>query len=56
MLYEVITTREQMAVFLLRSKYGSGFFPPAIGSSAFNDVPLNNSFAAWIAKLAADGA
>jgi len=48
-------TREQMAVFLLRSKYGSAFFPPAIGSSAFNDVPLNNPFAAWIAKLAADG-
>ncbi len=48
-------TRAQMAVFLLRSKYGSGFFPPAIGSSAFNDVPLNNPFAAWIAKLAADG-
>jgi len=48
-------TRAQMAVFLLRSKYGSGFFPPAIGSTGFNDVLLSNPFAAWIAKLAADG-
>ncbi len=52
---KVAVTRAQMAVFLLRSKYGAGFFPPAIGSSAFNDVPLDNPFAAWIAKLAADG-
>ncbi len=48
-------TREQMAVFLLRGKYGSGYTPPAIGSTRFNDVPMSNPYAAWIEQLAVEG-
>ena len=49
-------TRAQMAVFLLKSKYGSGYIPPAIGSSTgFTDVPTTYWAAAWIKQLAAEG-
>ncbi|MCP5425142.1 MAG: S-layer homology domain-containing protein [Gammaproteobacteria bacterium] len=48
-------TRAQMAVFLLRSKYGASYFPPAASGTVFNDVPANAFAAAWIEKLAADG-
>jgi len=47
-------TRDQMAVFLLRSKYGSGYFPPA-PTGIFSDVPTNYWAAAWIEQLAAEG-
>ncbi|MFZ5879309.1 MAG: choice-of-anchor Q domain-containing protein [Chloroflexota bacterium] len=47
-------TREQMSVFLLVAKYGSGYSPaPATG--VFNDVPAGNGFAKWIEALAAEG-
>jgi hypothetical protein len=49
-------TRAEMAVFLLRSKHGAGYFPPAVGASTgFADVPTNYWAAAWIKQLAADG-
>ena len=49
-------TRAQMAVFLLKSKYGSGYTPPAVGASTgFNDVPVTHWAAAWIKQLAAEG-
>jgi hypothetical protein len=47
-------TRDQMAVFLLRAKYGSGYSPPA-PSGDFNDVPVDYWAAAWIEQLAAEG-
>ena len=47
-------TRDQMAVFLLRAKYGSGYSPPP-PSAVFNDVPLNYWAVAWIEQLAAEG-
>ena len=47
-------TRDQMAVFLLRAKYGSNFSPPA-ATGVFADVPTDYWAAAWIEKLAADG-
>jgi len=47
-------TRDQMAVFLLRAKYGSNYSPPA-ATGVFNDVPPGRFAAAWIEKLAADG-
>jgi hypothetical protein len=47
-------TRDQMAVFLLRAKYGSGYSPPA-PSGNFNDVPVDYWAAAWIEQLAAEG-
>lgn len=49
-------TRAQMAIFLLRAKYGSGYVPPDVGDgSGFNDVPVTSSGAAWIKQLAAEG-
>lgn len=49
-------TRAQMAIFLLRAKYGSGYVPLDVGDdSGFNDVPITSSGAAWIKQLAAEG-
>lgn len=49
-------TRDQMAVFLLKAKYGFNYTPPAVGSSTgFNDVPVSHWAAAWIKQLAAEG-
>jgi hypothetical protein len=46
-----------MAVFLLRSKYGSSYTPPAIGptGTGFGDVPDDHWAAPWIKQLAAEG-
>jgi hypothetical protein len=48
------TTRAQMAVFLLRSKYGSDYDPPS-PTGIFNDVPVDYWAAKWIEKLYEDG-
>jgi hypothetical protein len=49
-------TRAQMAVFLLRSKYGASYNPPAVGSSTgFGDVNPNYWAAAWIKQLVTEG-
>ena len=49
-------TRGQMAVFLLKAKYGSSYTPPAVGASTgFNDVPTTHWAAPWIKQLAAEG-
>ena len=47
-------TRDQMAVFLLRAKYGSGYSPPA-ATGVFGDVPVGYWAAGWIEQLAAEG-
>ncbi|HSK65697.1 MAG TPA: hypothetical protein VK888_02120, partial [Anaerolineales bacterium] len=47
-------TRDQMAIFLLKAKYGSDYVPPA-ATGVFQDVPPDYWSAAWIEKLAADG-
>jgi beta-lactam-binding protein with PASTA domain len=47
-------TRDQMAVFLLRAKYGSGYSPPA-ATGVFDDVPLSHWAVHWIEQLAAEG-
>lgn len=48
------TTRAQMAVFLLRAKYGQDYVPPTpVG--VFNDVPLTYWAVGWIEQLAAEG-
>jgi len=53
---EGITTHAQMAVFLLRSKYGAAYFPPPVGgSTGFYDVPITHWAAPWIKQLAAEG-
>jgi hypothetical protein len=50
----VAVTREQMAVLLLRGKYGTSWTPPA-AVGMFDDVPPADPFAAWIEQLAEDG-
>jgi hypothetical protein len=47
-------TRAQMAVFLLASKYGSGYVPPP-ATGLFADVPVNDPFAPWIEELYNEG-
>ncbi len=47
-------TRAQMAVFLLRSRHGPHYQPPAPGG-LFSDVPTDYWAAGWIEQLAAEG-
>jgi hypothetical protein len=46
-------TREQMAVFLLRSNDGPTYTPPACTVPAFADVPCSSPFAIWVNELVA---
>ena len=48
-------TRAQMAVFLLKSKYGAAHVPPAATGAVFTDVPAGSFAAAWIEELASLG-
>jgi hypothetical protein len=43
--------RQQMAVFLLKTKEGGSYTPPACTSQNFGDVPCSSSFAPWIYEL-----
>ncbi|MFY9552285.1 MAG: M12 family metallo-peptidase [Thermoanaerobaculia bacterium] len=49
-------TRAQMAVFLLKSKFGASHVPPPATGTVFADVPANAFAAAWIEELASLGA
>ena len=49
-----VTTRGQMAVFLLASGEGPGYAPPP-ASGIFGDVPPDHPFAPWIEELARRG-
>ena len=48
-----VVTRQQMAVFLLKTKHGSSYVPP-VCSGDFLDVPCPSQFADWIEQLAAE--
>ena len=48
-------TRAQMAVFLLKARWGAVFLPPPATGTAFPDVPAGNPFARWIEELAREG-
>jgi hypothetical protein len=49
-------TRAQMAVFLLRSKYGAFYAPPAVGdATGFMDVSSTYWAGAWIKQLVTEG-
>jgi hypothetical protein len=41
-------TREQMAVFLLRTLEGPTYVPPDCVTPIFNDVPCSSPFAKWV--------
>jgi CSLREA domain-containing protein len=47
-------TRQQMAVFLLKTEHGSSYAPPMC-TGVFADVPCPSTFANWIERLAAEG-
>ena len=47
-------TREQMAVFLLRTEEGAGYTPPP-ATGVFDDVPVSSPYARWIEELADRG-
>ena len=49
------TLRQQMAVFLLRAKYGLCYTPPPCTVQVFDDVPCSLIFAPWINELVAQG-
>jgi len=49
------TLRQQMAVFLLKSKFGICYVPPPCTVPAFPDVPCSSNFAPWINELVAQG-
>ena len=51
---ENLVTRAQMAVFLLGSKHGSDYTPPA-ATGIFNDVALDYWAADWIEQLYNEG-
>ena len=44
-------TRGQMAVFLLKGRFGAAFVPPPATGTVFLDVPASHPFAAWIESL-----
>ncbi len=46
------TTRDQMAVFVLVAKEGTGYVPPACTTPVFADVSASNPFCRWIEELA----
>jgi hypothetical protein len=48
-------TRDQMAIFLLRSIHGSTFAPPAMTGTKFRDVPQGFWAGSWIEQLALEG-
>ena len=48
------TLRQQMAVFLLKAKFGICYVPPPC-TGVFTDVPCPSTFAPWIEALAAQG-
>jgi hypothetical protein len=52
---DTAVTREQMSVFLLRSKEGSLYTPAACTTAPFNDVPAGSPFCRWIRELVARG-
>ena len=49
------TLRQQMAVFLLKAKYGLCYTPPPCTVAVFTDVPCASGFAPWINELVAEG-
>lgn len=47
-------TRQQMAVLLLRTRFGSGYTPPQ-ATGKFADVPVSSPFARWVEDLSNRG-
>lgn len=52
---EIIVTRGQMSVFLLRGLYSDTYSPPTAIGTMFDDVPSDYWAASWIEQLALKG-
>jgi pimeloyl-ACP methyl ester carboxylesterase len=52
---EANVTRAEMAVFLLKAKYGSSYRPPAATGNQFSDIPSSFWASSWIEQLASEG-
>ena len=48
-------TRETMPIYLLLTKEGTGYAPPACTAPIFNDVPATSPFCRWIQELVRRG-
>jgi S-layer family protein len=44
-------SREQLPVYLLATRDGSGYAPPACGTPVFLDVPASSPFCPWVEEL-----
>ena len=53
---DTMLSRAEMAIFMLRTKHGGSYVPPAATGTVFADVPSTHWAAAWIEQLAAEGA
>jgi glucose/arabinose dehydrogenase len=51
----VTTTRNEIAVFLLLAKQGTGYTPPACTNATFSDVPCSSPFAPFVYELVRRG-
>ena len=45
-------SREQLAVYLLKTLEGVSYVPPACGTPIFNDLPASSPFCRWVEELA----
>jgi len=50
-----LVLRQDMAVFLLKGKFGGGHVPPACTTPRFADVPCSSPYAPWVNELASLG-
>ena len=48
-------SRETLPIYLLLTKEGTGYVPPACTTPIFNDVPATSPFCRWIEELARRG-
>ncbi|HEY2796843.1 MAG TPA: M12 family metallo-peptidase [Thermoanaerobaculia bacterium] len=48
-------TRAEMAIFLLKSKFGASYVPPPATGTVFGDVHVGDFAADWIEELASQG-
>ncbi|MBI5839286.1 MAG: S-layer homology domain-containing protein [Chloroflexi bacterium] len=52
---DAVTSRAQIAVFLLRAEHGGNYTPPNATGNRFSDIPIDYWAAAWIEQLASEG-
>ncbi|MEA2604234.1 MAG: hypothetical protein QOF89_5226 [Acidobacteriota bacterium] len=48
-------TRKEMSKFLLLSRFGASYTPPACTTPMFTDVPCSHPYATWINEIAREG-